>query len=257
MDFTEDFYLNSRINNSHIGLFEFSSIDRLFQISPKLSSELWPTSWVRIQYKSYPRSSKIVLPKPKSKLIKKSLAKVILNRHSLINSKDKNINLETLSALLGFSCGVIKIGREPNLFRRTYPSAGRRYPLEVYLIIKIDGGRNIFHYNVLEHKLEMLNSISDKELLNALTEKEQINSPLLIVITGVFLRSYVKYGDNAYRLILIEAGHLGQNLSLVGEALNLDVCPLRGFIEGKLNKIIKVDGYFESSLYMFSFGARK
>ena len=38
------------------------------------------------------------------------------------------------------------------------------------------------------------------------------DASLVIFITGLFERSIVKYGERGYRFVLLEAGHVAQNL---------------------------------------------
>ena len=75
-----------------------------------------------------------------------------------------------------------------------------------------------------------------------------------MLISAVFNRTVIKYRDRGYRLILIEAGHLGQNISVVSAALGIKSCALGGFIDDKCNEILDLEKEKESVIYIFACG---
>lgn len=76
------------------------------------------------------------------------------------------------------------------------------------------------------------------------------------MISAVFDRSEMKYGDRGYRHIMTEYGHLAQNVYLVGTTLDLGVCSIGGFVDDALNKIIDVDGKVESVIGVIAVGSK-
>ena len=86
----------------------------------------------------------IQLPKPKLEG-KKSLEECIFERESIRRFLDKEIELEKISQILWATQGK-KGGK------RTVPSAGATYPLEIFVVLKKKG---IFQYNLNKHILEM------------------------------------------------------------------------------------------------------
>jgi SagB-type dehydrogenase family enzyme len=103
--------------------------------------------------------------------------------------------------------------------KRTAPSAGGLYPLEVYALTA-DG---MFHYLPDGHEVEVL---TDDDLRAALAEaaleQEWIaEAPAVFVIVGVEARTAAKYGDRATRYVALEAGHAAQNVLLQATALGL------------------------------------
>ena len=50
-----------------------------------------------------------------------------------------------------------------------------------------------------------------------------------IILTSSIRRSETKYGIHAYRFSMIEAGHIGQNISLIASNINIGCCMLGGF----------------------------
>lgn len=79
------------------------------------------------------------------------------------------------------------------------------------------------------------------------------NTSVVVIMTGVLSRAEVKYDQNAYRFALIEAGHVGQNIHLISESLDLGCCAIGGFDNDRLSKLLDIGGS-EIPLYLFSIG---
>jgi len=58
----------------------------------------------------------------------------------------------------------------------------------------------------------------------------------------------------AAKLILLDAGHVCQNLYLAAEALSLGVCGIAAYDQVKSNDLLKVDGEDEMVVYIASVG---
>ena len=78
---------------------------------------------------------------------------------------------------------------------------------------------------------------------------------IVIVLTGVFGRSKIKYGERAYRFVLFEAGHAMQNICLTGTVFGLGTCPVGGFVDDNMNDLLNIDGIEEAALYAVTVGA--
>ena len=66
-------------------------------------------------------------------------------------------------------------------------------------------------------------------------ELEQIiGGAILFVLVGDYDRVEAKYGARGLRFLLIEAGHLAQNLCLLASSLALCALPLGGFFEREI-----------------------
>ncbi len=218
----------------------------------------WPKEWTTIYSKSYPRLPKILLPKPEE--INYPLGKSITLRRSEREFNGQPLDLKNLSQLLFYSAGITLKSDDFDKTRRSYPSGGARYPLEVYSLILrgYDGLREgIYHYNVKEHSLERL--LEKKDLVGdiypqAIWQDMITKASVVLVISAVFGRTTMKYKDRGYKYILFEAGHLGENLYLVSTALGLKCCGLGGFDDYKFNELLDLDGENEAVLYVFALG---
>jgi len=215
----------------------------------------WPVEWSTTYYKTYPRLKKIPLPASKPSA---DFFDLIISRKTDRNfSKDK-LTLEKLSVLLHYSCGITHTSNEWNP-RRAHPSAGARYPLEVYPIIlsDIEGiPAGVYHYNIKEHALDTLSQrpFSDHDIAQLVTYPWVQHSSALIVITAAFWRSQGKYGERGYRYILLEAGHVGQNIYLSSMALELKCSGLGGTYDANIESLLTIDGVDESLVYALVVG---
>ena len=142
---------------------------------------------------------------------------------------------------------------------RAAPSAGGLYPLELYLIARnVDGlPQGGYHYNVPDHALERLPGPDD--LTAAMAEVSHYEATLagaaaLFVVTGVFDRTTFKYGDRGYRFVLLDAGHMAQNMLLTATASGLGAAPFGGFRDDALSRLVGADGVNEAALYLICVG---
>ncbi|MFY9462428.1 MAG: SagB/ThcOx family dehydrogenase [Candidatus Sungiibacteriota bacterium] len=218
--------------------------------------EDWPEEWRTTYYKAYPRLAKIDLDDgPPSAdffdLIKKRQSRRDFTRAAVAKHE--------LSLLLKYSCGNIGLLGEEGRKRRAQPSGGGRFPIEAYPIVFRSGSdlkAGLYHYNVKDHALDVLwdREFSDKDVGEIFTYPWVKNAALGIVMTAVFWRNQNKYGERGYRYILHEAGHIGQNIYLVSEALGLKCCALGGTRDENLEKLIDIDGVTESVVYALAVG---
>lgn len=216
----------------------------------------YPESWVKIHFKTYPRLNKIKLKKPK----KTKIANILQKRRSIRNYTGEPINLKDLSQILFTAGGISFFTKNENYdsSKRNYPSAGARYPLEIYpLILNCEGiKQGLYHYNIKDNVLEiLLEKDLRKWLIKALgKEMWTIKSSVIFIITTMLDRTKIKYGDRGYRYSLLEAGHLAQNICLLSTELKLGSCAIGGFIDSKFDSLLDISFQKEFTLYLITVG---
>lgn len=211
-----------------------------------------PESWKKVYFKSYFRFKQIKLPK--SKLPKITLSETLLKRTSTREFSKEKVTLKTISSLLYYSAGIKNLN-ENSYPLRFYPSGGGRYPLEIYLLpFNTELPNGIYHYYPKANSLEYILSFKKMNFRKYFDQEWIKNSAFVIIVTGVFIRTTIKYGERGYRHVLIDTGHLGQNFYLNSAPLNLGCCEVAGFKEDTLNKLIDIDGIQESVISTFAFG---
>jgi SagB-type dehydrogenase family enzyme len=214
----------------------------------------------KIFYKSYPRFPFFKLP-TKFKKSTLSIEDVILKRRSRRNFKSSFITLNELSKILYFSFGITKKGKSWNEAKRAYPSAGARYPLEIYVVtLKVRGlPEGIYHYNCKLHGLELIRKINLRKDISRLcaNQKWVKKASAIIIITCVFERTLMKYGERGYRYIYLDAGHAAQNVYLISTAMSLGCCAIGGFLDDEFNKLLDIEKTTEKTIYLLAIGKIK
>lgn len=103
--------------------------------------------------------------------------------------------------------------------RRTAPSAGAMYPLEVYAVTETALSR----YDPPTNSLVPLATEDRRPALQAAVGQDVIGAaPLTIVLAGVISRMAPRFqGSKADRFLCLEVGHAAQNVLLEAVALDL------------------------------------
>lgn len=216
--------------------------------------EDYPDEWKKIHYKYYLRNQSVMLPNPR-KSFNASLRFVLFNRKSARNFKKNTLSVDVLSNILYYSAGLKNRALPKLSGNRFYPSGGARYPLELYLIsnnTELDSGT--YHYFPFNHSLEQMKKIKKITFKDYVIHPWAYDASALIIITAIFERSAIKYKERAYRYSLLEAGHLGQNLSLITAALHIKSLALGGIFESKIEELFHLDGLHETIVYAFAIG---
>lgn len=233
----------------------FHENTKLFFVD-KFKSKHYPLIWKKIHFKVYSRFEKVNLPSNFKR--KSELEKILLKRRSRREFNGNAISIKKLSRLLYFSCGISNKDKNWDESRRTYPSAGARYPLEVYIVVfNVENMKpGIYHYNVKEHTLELIKKGSFKRIFIKITNYQNWikNASVLILISAVFRRTTIKYKNRGYRYVLFEAGHMAQNFYLEAENLNLKCCAIGGFLDDEVNELLELDGVNECIIYILAVG---
>ncbi|MDK2949320.1 MAG: hypothetical protein PWQ56_485 [Patescibacteria group bacterium] len=223
----------------------------------KLKKNKIPRTWKRIYFKIYPRFKQIKLKVNNNSF---EIDSLLINRKSLRIFTKRKITFKELSNFLFFSAGINnKKTININESRRMYPSAGARYPLEIYLInLKKIGNNNegIYHYNVKWNTIELLKEENCKKILSKVIPNQKwiSDADTVLIITAVFNRTNIKYKDRGWRYIYIEAGHLGQNFYLNAEKLKLRCCAIGGFDDNIVTDLLRLDNENEVPIYAFVLG---
>jgi len=170
----------------------------------------------------YIEGEEIMLPEPKLES-DYSLEKAIFRRRSVRDFSDKEIEIEKISQLLWAAQGIT----EKSSGKRAAPSAGALYPMEIF-IVKNDGA---YHYLPQEHQLRKISSGDLRQKLSAacLFQQSVSGADVDIVITAIYERTTVKYGERGIRYVQIEAGHVCQNILLTAVSLELGAVPIGAF----------------------------
>lgn len=164
-----------------------------------------------------------------------SVETALRERRSVREYKNVPITLSDLSQLLWAAQGM-----SGSRGLRTAPSAGALYPLEVYVAAgNVDGlGPGMYVYKPEGHELL---KISDGDARIALSraaggQPAVRDAPAVLVISAVYERTMVKYGERGIRYVHMEAGHAAENVYLQAVSLNLGTVVIGAFDDERLKK---------------------
>jgi putative peptide maturation dehydrogenase len=203
---------------------------------------------------------------------------------------DAQVPLATFSQLMARVFGARGIGHPADgfdVFKRTSPSGGALHPTECWLIVqRVEGiAPGLYRYRIDTHALEPVtpaiappqpgdvgtHALGDAEPRVWTTEELRAfariavagqeffaDAPVLCALAPRFHRNFWKYRNHskAYRVTVLDAGHLSQTLQLCATQAGLGP-----FVTGAINEIdieraFGLTGYLESPMLVCGFGAR-
>lgn len=269
-DLAEIFHENTKYTDQES--LQLGESAALFSDDPSLE---YAQAKFKPDYRGTPR---LELPEPGE--IDGTLSDVLRKRRSRRNQSGEGVSLQELSTFLRYSVGVTgkrnlaEGDGDDNPFAdvqkhfRSYASGGALYPNEIYLAVVNEGenlDQGLYYYVPEEHVLRVLKTPDPDEDF-AQTVDDLFATPegvfdhtacaFKLLVTGAFWRSKAKYGPRGYRFALQETGHLGQNVLLVAEAMELAALPVASFYDNKINDFLGINGVDEAVTYTLSIGQR-
>jgi SagB-type dehydrogenase family enzyme len=206
-------------------------------------------------YKSYPGAPVVKLPAPD---LEGGLtaSRAIATRRSTRDYAPTTMSAAELSRLLFLTSGIgaDKYGNA----RRTAPSSGALYPIEVYAVVhRVDGIEpGVYHYAYREHALEQVRAGDFRQHVvdHGIAQEFLGACGVVLYLTMIMQRMRPKYQDRSYRYGLLEAGHIGENAYLAATSMGLGACGVGAFMDDAMNGMLGADGIEEAAVYMLAVG---
>jgi len=206
-------------------------------------------------------ADRVQLPFPDqwTKIIEeKDLIAAISNRRSRRRFASERLSMEELAFLLWATQGI----RQPaggNLSYRTVPSAGARHSFETYLfVMRVEGIQpGLYRYLPVSNELLFVSEMENMErrLAHAcLGQSFVAKGAVTFIWTTIPYRMEWRYSLAAHRVILIDAGHVCQNLYLACEAIQAGTCAVAAYDQELLDELLHIDGIDEFSVYLAPVG---
>ncbi len=156
-----------------------------------------------------------------------SFEEALTMRRSVRSFANKPLESEQISQLAWAGQGIIEQQRG----LRTAPSAGEAYPIELYFAT--DEG--LFVYRPAEHSLEQT---SDRDIRSNLAKAASMQEFVAaagcdIIIAGSSRKLTTQFRNKARTFMLLEAGHVAQNILLQAACLDLGSIPVGSFTSAK------------------------
>lgn len=182
------------------------------------------------------------------------LEQTIEDRRSVRSWARSPVTLQELSQLLWAAQGIT--ARDG---RRSAPSAGAKYPIEITVVVeRVDGlDPGLYRYDPERHLLRPVAAgrFTDQLTAAALSQNWMRSAPASLVIAGVVARTASKYGARAPRYVHMEVGAVAENVYLQATALGLGTTFVGAFDDEAVSRVAQLsDG--ESPFAILPFGRR-
>jgi len=169
------------------------------------------------------------------------------------------MTLPQLATLLHCAYGVTGQDDATGRLRRTVPSAGALYPLDILIhtrsVEDLDPG--VYHYSPVRHTLyRLLDGDQTATIASAFFNRSlAVDASMILFITAAFSFPTETFGERGYRHALIEAGRVAQNLTLTATGLGLASATIHDFFDRRVDALLRLDGVRHSTLSIVAIGA--
>jgi SagB-type dehydrogenase family enzyme len=162
-----------------------------------------------------------------------SVEEAIARRRSVRDFRPQPLGLVEVSQLLWSAQGVTS----PEGLRAA-PSAGARYPIEMYLVCE----QGLFHYRFREHSIV---KVQESDLRRPLADACHGQSfiavaAVSIVFSAVYERTTARYGERGIRYVHMDIGHAAENVHLQAEAMGLGSVPIGAFDDAAVADVLRL-----------------
>jgi SagB-type dehydrogenase family enzyme len=170
-----------------------------------------------------------------------------------------SLTLGQLAFLLWATQGVQRVFGDNYSTFRPAPSGGARHPFETYLIVnRVDALEpGVYRYLPLSHRLQFV--FSDDTLIPQLHDACMGqtfvgDSAVVFAWSCIPYRTEWRYHVASAKLILLDAGHLCQNLYLACEAIGCGTCAVAAYDQQAIDRLLRMDGVDEFVVYLAPVG---
>jgi SagB-type dehydrogenase family enzyme len=208
-----------------------------------------------------PEAHLILLPRPSELDIADiGLKTAVENRRTHRKYADQPISQAELSYLLWMTQGIKTVTNRP-VTLRTVPSAGARHAFETFLLINQVAGiePGLYRFAAGQHAIFKLQTAGDirQDFTHASYDQSQVyNSAVTFAWVAVSERMTWRYVERGFRYLLLDAGHVCQNLYLAAEAIECGVCAIAAFDDDEADRVMGLEGTGLWTVYMASVGKR-
>jgi SagB-type dehydrogenase family enzyme len=166
-----------------------------------------------------------------------SVEKALLERRSVRSYANELLTLTDTAQLLWAAQGITSPSGG-----RTAPSAGALYPLEVYLLAGEVNGlpAGLYLYEPDDHSLTLVIEGDQRQALYeaALNQNAVKYGAAVIVITAIYERTTVKYGERGSQYVHMEVGSAAQYVYMQAVALNMGTVFIGAFHEDQVKDVL-------------------
>lgn len=218
---------------------------------PEVTTEVAPPEYPKPQPKVFTKT--VVLPRPTTVGGLGVQAAIQQRRTRRVFSADP-VTLAELGQIVWSAQGI----SDPTTGHRTAPSAREAYPYTIYVVAKNVAGLEpgLYAYMPQEHALGKLALANVAEVLaTSGVQPGALEAPVVFIPAASLAVSAEKMGASAVTSTMLEGGHIGQNMYLQAESLQMGLVVMAGFSPEKLQTALQLDPA-DTPVYVIPFGHR-
>jgi len=192
-------------------------------------------------------------------LTRNDLYRCMKERRSRREFSQGPLSLAELSFLLWSTQGVEQVIKGGYATLRPVPSGGARHPFETHLIVNrvTDLGAGVYRYLPLSHQL--LPRFQEDDLPRRISQAACAqrfvgDAAVVFAWSCVPYRGEWRYDLAAHKAMLLDAGHICQNLYLGCEAIGCGTCAVAAYDQEAVDRLLRLDGDDEFVVYMAPVG---
>ena len=207
----------------------------------------------------------IDLPKVCIDVLKnQNIYECISGRRSTRFYSDEAMSLEELSYLLWATQGITGTNKA-GLTLRTVPCSGATHSFETYsFIMNVDGiKKGIYRYDPLGHRLLFMfelegidTKIDEITLDQPFVPNFAKKAAVIFAWSTTPYRSEWKFDITAHKKILIDIGHVCQNLYLASGSVGAGTCAIGIYDQKMIDELLELDGDEEFVVYLAAVGKK-
>ena len=188
----------------------------------------------------------IQLTKPETKS-SFSIEQALDKQRNVLQFTSQPIERNYLGQLAWAGLGTVKIQTDLSAIT----PAGQAFPIQLYLATQ----EGVFLYQTVNHSLEQ---IQGNDIRAGLAEATKIPNTVAtagcdIIIAGSIKGAQSQFGNKARNYLLLESGHIAQNIQLQAVSLGLGSCTISDFDARRLNRFLRFPRSVEA-LYIICVG---
>lgn len=198
-------------------------------------------------------------------ITKQAIYDCLKDRRSTRFYAEESLQLAELSYLLWATQGITHTTKN-GLTLRTVPCSGATHTFETYLLLmRVEGIRQgVYRYLPVEHKLLFLSELEEiEQKVDAITLDQPFvpnfskKAAVLFAWSTIPYRSEWKYDISAHKKILIDIGHVSQNLYLASESIGAGACAIGIYDQSLIDEVLGLDGEEEFILFLSAVGKKR
>lgn len=209
------------------------------------------------QFKEYQNLPSIALPRKFPHPTENALRSIA----GELESKNREVGIETLAEILFFSGGVtrkMRIGSTSH-YMRAASATGALYPIELYVISgRIPGlEAGVYHFNPFQFSLVKLREGDYRTILENAGSERSSSAPFTIALTSIAWRNAWKYVARSYRHWFWDSGVIVANLLATANAASLPVNLELGFLDSEVDQLLALEPKKEATVALAAVGHGK